>query len=65
MYCWKNWFAISGEAVAKLLTRSNATDYQRSPFDCLISDILLRPRSAISRIVCLTAQRIESLTSLN
>ena len=28
-------------------------------------NILLRPRSAISRIVCLTAQRMESLTSLN
>lgn len=28
-------------------------------------DILLRPRSAISRIVCLTAHRMESLTSLN
>jgi hypothetical protein len=25
MYCWKNWFAISGEAPAKLLTKSNAT----------------------------------------
>ena len=31
----------------------------------LSGDILLRPRSAISRIVCLTAQRMESLTSLN
>jgi hypothetical protein len=32
MYCWKNWFAISGEAPAKLLTKSNATINQYACF---------------------------------
>jgi hypothetical protein len=31
MYCWKNWFAISGDDAAKLLTKSNATAYQLYP----------------------------------